>query len=499
METTLTQSKPKGLKLFFKGFADLYEKLAPKGYIPPQDVELEESLLGACMIDKPAANKTVQMIGVRTEDDSPFYRDVHTTIYLSMLKLYEKDSIDLMTVKNQLLIDGKLEEIGGPAYLVGLTSKVVTTVNVESYARIILEKYTARETIRICEEIKLRCFEGEQDVFEMVDEATGYFLSLSAGKSAASRPHKAGERVMETIKLIESASERAVPGVSTGFPEWDRYTQGYSLGSQVVIGAETGLGKSALASYSALQAAKRGEGVLIFSSEMKDLEIYLRFIAAETGIPQSKLRGGLQYRDEFERDEKWRQTTKAVGYLAGLPIWIDDTPGLTPLQIRARTRGVIARHPLSIVVVDYLQLLKPTKERSTDARSYGSISEDLRILWSELNVAGILLSQLSRTEMLFDRQGNPLPKRRPHKGRLKESGSIENDAHDIYLLYHPQEHEKDYNNRDKVTVEVIRDKARAGKRGTHELIFYPSLLKFEEPPPQFPEFDNRDGEQIGAF
>lgn len=477
----MSEPKPQSTRLYLKSMQSLYEKLSPVGLVPPQAVDQEESMLGAMMIDRSSSNRVISIIGDRSFDNSPFYRECNTYVYLSMLSLSNRNEpIDLLTVKSQLVTDGKLEAIGGPAYLVDLTSKVVTTVNVESYARIILEMYMKRELIRVCEEMKLRAFEGELDTFNLLEEATDGLLKLSAGKNAKSRPRKANEVVTSVLKTIERASGGEPPGVAFGFTEIDRLTQGMGKGSQIVLAGGTSDGKSALACYMGLQVAKRGEGVVIFSSEMKDVEIYYRFLAAQTGISQSAIRSGFRWHDEQRKDWEWKEIGKEMMEIGSYPLWIDDTPGLTPLQIRGRLKQITARYPVSLVIVDYLQLLRPSKHEQSREREVSSISSDLRILWSESDVAGLVLSQLNRPEVSYDREGKPKQMPRPVLTRLRESGAIEQDAHDVYFIYHPDGHEVGYDDRDIVNIELIRAKARAGRRGTFQLRFDRPHLRYEE-------------------
>jgi replicative DNA helicase len=466
-------------KGFLKSFQDLFEKLAPGGLVPPQAVPFEQSLLGACMIDKTSWERSYATIGARTTEDTPFYRDAHAIIWNAICGLVAiNEPVDLLEVTNQLRKMGKLDEVGGPSYLVELTTQVVTTVNIESHARVILEKWISRETIRICEETKLRGFEGEFDTFELLDSALDQLMKLSAGRSTSSRPKKASERIKVVLQHIENASKGALPGVSTGFADLDRVTLGLGYGTQTILAAGTSEGKSSLSAFIALNAAKRGEGVVIFSQEMKDIALYLRMLASETGISQHTLKGGLRH----SSDQDWRSVTETMHRLGDLPLWIDDTRKLNPTQIRTRLRQITRSNDIKLVVVDYLQLLQATSKHDSRNHEIESISGDLFSLWGDMNAAGLVLSQLNRGDANSRQPNKPLP--RPQLWSLRESGAIEQDADDVYFVYHPRAHIEGYKGEKKVIVELIHAKARGGATGS-------VWLTFDKPRQSFTECEQR--------
>jgi replicative DNA helicase len=310
-------------RLYLKSFSELYEKLSPKGLVPPQAVDLEESLLGAMMIDKSSANRAVEILGDRSIDDSPFYREAHTLIYRSMIALDNRsEPIDLLTVKNQLSIDGKLEEIGGPSYLVELTTKVVTTVNVESYARIVLEKYIARELIRICEEIKLRAFEGELDTFNLLDEAESFLFELSETRHRRSF-HPIKQLAFDTMKMLDRIKDQhnGLTGVTTGLLDLDNITSGWQNSDLVILAARPSQGKTALALSFARSAAMPAHSmpkipVAVFSLEMGAMQLVLRMLCSEAKVDMQRARKGQM------NDEEWRRMSMTIGRFSEAPMFI---------------------------------------------------------------------------------------------------------------------------------------------------------------------------------
>ncbi len=487
----------KNTRLYLKSFSELYEKLSPHGLIPPQAVDLEEALLGAMMLDKSSANRGIEVLGDRSLDDSPFYRDAHTTIYRAMLTLdHRSEPIDLLTVKTQLSMDGKLEEVGGPAYLVELTSKVVTTVNIESYARIILEKYVARELIRICEEVKLRAFEGELDTFNLLDEAEGYLFQLSETRHRRSF-HPIKQLAFDTMKMLDQIKDQhnGLTGVTTGLLDLDQLTSGWQPSDLVILAARPSQGKTALALSFARNAALPQHPmpkvpVAIFSLEMGAQQLVLRMLCAEAKVDMQKARKGQM------NDEEWRRMSLTIGRLSESPIFIDDTPGITPLEIRAKARRLKARHNIGLVIVDYLQLMSAGRNMESREREISMISRSLKALAKELNIPVIALSQLNRSvETRNDR--------RPMLSDLRESGAIEQDADVVLFIYRAETYglETTMVKGESVpaagVAEVIIGKQRNGPIGEVAANFQKQFGRFENYA-NWPEFDALPESAIGG-
>ena len=464
---------------FLKSFQDLYEKLAPGGLVPPQAIEFEQALLGACLTDKTSWESAYAIIGTQPVEESPFYRPPDILIWRAICELIaQNEPVDLLTTTGKLRQLGKLDEAGGPLYLADLTAQAVMAADIGSYARIILQKWRAREGIRIGQMMSLKHFEGEEDTDGLIEQALDQLMALSAGRSASSRPKKASERIKVVLQHIENASKGALPGVSTGFADLDRVTLGLGYGTQTILAAGTSEGKSSLSAFMALNAAKRGEGVVIFSQEMKDIALYLRMLASETGISQHTLKGGLRH----SSDQDWKSVTETMHRLGDLPLWIDDTRKLNPTQIRTRLRQITRSNDIKLVVVDYLQLLQATSKHDSRNHEIESISGDLFSLWGDMNAAGLVLSQLNRGDANSRQPGKPLP--RPQLWSLRESGAIEQDADDVYFVYHPRAHIEGYKGEKKVIVELIHAKARGGATGS-------VWLTFDKPRQSFTECEQR--------
>jgi replicative DNA helicase len=294
-------------KTYLNSFADLFDKLAVNGLVPPQSVDVERSILGAMMIDKTSVSKVIEIIGDRTLEDSPFYREQHTHIYRAIIALDDiSEPIDLLSVTNKLRQDGKLEACGGSAYLVELTSEVITTANVEAHARIILEKHVAREIIRTCEEIKLRAFMGEEDTFDLLDQAEAALFRLSESKHRKSFQHMKG-LAFEAVEALEKIHGQAtgITGVTSGLRDLDNLTSGWQKSDLIILAARPSQGKTALSLTFARNAAMMPEkdkrtGVAYFSLEMGAMQLVLRLLCAEAKVDMQRARKGQL------NDEEWR-------------------------------------------------------------------------------------------------------------------------------------------------------------------------------------------------
>lgn len=416
-------------KNYLRSFSDLYERLASEGLVPPQSIEVEQSVLGAMLIDKQAANKVLETIGERTHEDSPFYRDAHTIIYNAMLTLDGRsEQIDLLSVTNQLRLDGKLDLIGGPSYLVELTTRVVTTANVETHSRIILEKFVARELIRTCEEMKMRAFAGEEDTFELLDQAEGALFKLSE-----SRHRKTVQQIkplaLDTLELLDKIDGRhsGITGVASGLTELDNLTSGWQKSDLIIVAARPSQGKTALSLSFARNAAladKKEErvGVAYFSLEMSAMQLVLRLLCSEAKVDMQRARKGQLTHEE------WTRIPPAMGRLTQAPIFIDDTPAITALELRAKCRRLKAQENIGLVVVDYLQLMGSARHMESREREISMISRSLKALAKELNIPVIALSQLNRSV-------ESRTEKRPMLSDLRESGAIEQDADVVMFIY----------------------------------------------------------------
>ncbi len=463
-------------RAYLKSFSELYERVSGTGLIPPQAVEIEQSLIGAMMIDKVAANKVMEVLGDRTLEDSPFYRDGHTAIYRAMVDLDSKsEPIDLLSVTSRLRLNGTLEEIGGPAYLVELTSKVVTTANVEAHSRLLLEKYLARELIRTCEEVKLRAFIGEDDTFELLDQAESSLFRLSETRHRRSfmRMDKLSHEAMEHLQFIHD-HHTAVTGVASGLTDLDELTSGWQKTDLIILAARPSQGKTALALTLARNAAlnpvkEHRVPVAVFSLEMGAQQLVLRLLCSEAQVDmQSARKGKLS-------GEDWKKVSHAISRLHEAPIFIDDTAGITPLELRAKCRRLKATENIGMVIVDYLQLMEVTRSMDSREREISTISRSLKALAKELNVPVIALSQLNRGV-------ESRPDKRPMLSDLRESGAIEQDADIVMFIYRPETYSIETYDDGKPTegtAEVIVGKQRNGPIGHVRVAFRGNVGRFD--------------------
>ncbi len=468
----------RGSKNYLRSFSELYDRVAGTGLVPPQAIEVEQALLGAMMLDKQAANKVLEVIGDRTLENSPFYRDNHTAIYRAILALDATgEPIDILSVANRLRADGTFDEVGGTEYLVELTSKVVTTANVEAYARLIIEKFLARELIRTCEETKLRAFTGEDDTFELLDKAESELFKLSETRHRKSFS-KMNRLAHETIEYLEKihARDSHTTGVPSGLHELDEITSGWQKTDLIILAARPSQGKTALALTLARAAAlnpKKEErvGVAVFSLEMGAQQLVLRMLCSEAGVDMQAARKGKLKADD------WRKVASGISKLNEAPIFIDDTPAITPLELRAKCRRLKQTENIGLVIVDYLQLMEAAKFMDSREREISMISRSLKALAKELDIPVIALSQLNRA---IESRGDK--HKRPMLSDLRESGAIEQDADLVLFIYRPETYGielYDDGTTTQGTAEIIVGKQRNGPIGTARTAFVREYARFE--------------------
>ena len=372
-----------------------------RGKIPPQDLELEEVVLGGMLIEKRGVDEVIDILS-----DEAFYSPAHQKIYAAIYKLF-KDSqpIDLMTVKDQLLKDGTLKEIGGGGYLVYLTERVSSSANIEFHARILIQKYIQRRLIKMSNEIIEEAYDEETDVFDLLDSAEGKLFSITQGNITRTS-ESAKELVIKARKKIEELHNRKeeFSGIPSGFTKVDELTAGWQPTDLIIVAARPAMGKTAFTLSMARNIAVNSKiPVAFFSLEMSSIQLITRLIASETGISSDKLRTGKLNVEDFER-----LNTKTQELLEA-PLYIDDTPSLSIFDLRAKARRMVSKYGVKI----------------------STISRNLKALAKELNLPVIALSQLSRN--VESRPGH----KRPQLSDLRESGAIEQDADIVTFLYRP--------------------------------------------------------------
>jgi replicative DNA helicase len=440
------------------------------GRVQPQAIPLEEAVLGAIMIDKDGFPSIIEIL--RKES---FYLDKNQLIFGVMSDLFGKSQpIDLLTVHEALKKSGQLDTVGGINYLMELTNKVGSAANIEFHARIIAQKFIQRELIRVSTQVIHDSFEDTKDVLELLDEAERGLYEIT-DQNLNTGYESLATLALKAQKEIEAVSQKGseTTGVTTGFLELDKMTNGWQSSDLIIMAARPGMGKTAFTLSLTKNAAESGKGVAFFSLEMANVQLVQRLISMEAEINSSKLRNGQL--EEYE----WRKLHAAVDKLSTLPIFIDDTPGLNIFELRAKCRRLKQNHDISMIVIDYLQLMAgaPNDKRGNREQEISSISRALKGLAKELHVPVIALSQLSRA--VESRGGE----KRPQLSDLRESGAIEQDADIVSFIYRPGYYgvgEGDLDTPSDLS-EIIIAKHRNGGLGTVNLRFVPHFVKFEDP------------------
>jgi replicative DNA helicase len=444
----------------------------PAGKLPPQALELEAAVLGALMLEKDALTTVIDILKERS-----FYKDGHQRIFKAILNLFDKsEPIDILTVTHELREMGELEAAGGAHYVANLTFKVNSAANVEYHARIITENAIKRELINIASTIQRDAFEDTTDVFNLLDNTEQALFEVSESnirKNFDDMRSLMGKAIKE---LEEKKNQKdGLTGVPSGFSALDRVTSGWQPSDLVIIAARPGMGKTAFVVSAMRNAAVEfKKPVAIFSLEMSSLQLVNRLISAEAELDSEKIKKGNL------ADYEWAQLNHKISALSSAPIYIDDTPGLSIRELRTKCRRLKAHHDISMIIIDYLQLMTG----NTDGKGGGnreqeiaSISRALKGIAKELNVPVLALSQLSRS--VETRGGD----KKPQLSDLRESGSIEQDADMVVFLYRPEYYkitEDEMGNPTQGTGEVIIAKHRNGSLETVQLKFIGKFTKFAD-------------------
>ncbi|MCX7571816.1 replicative DNA helicase [Tumebacillus sp. DT12] len=430
--------------------------------VPPQNIEAEQAVLGAILIEADALTTVSELL--QTED---FYRKTHQMIFEAILKTANNgDPVDLVTVTAALQNEGQIDDVGGVAYLAHLANAVPTAANVEYYATLVREKSVLRRLINTATKIASTGYETGVDVEDMLGDAEKRILEISQQGALGKGFTPIKDVLLGTFERIEFLfnNKGNVTGIPSGYPDLDKMTNGFNRSDLIILAARPAVGKTAFALNIAQNIAVRArETVAIFSLEMGAEQLVQRMLCAEANIDAGKMRSG------FLDEDDWPKLTMAVGTLSEAPIYIDDTPGITVQDIRAKCRRLKAEHGIGLIMIDYLQLIQGRGKGDNRQQEVSEISRTLKLIARELNVPVIALSQLSRS--VESRQD-----KRPMMSDLRESGSIEQDADIVSFLYRD-----DYYNPEserKNIVEFIIAKQRSGPTGTVELVFLKNFNKF---------------------
>ena len=432
--------------------------------LPPHSIEAEESILSAILLDN---NRLYDIVDIITSED--FYRSAHQIIFEAATELFNQhNAADLVTVTNHLREKGTLEQIGGATYLAKLVNTVPLAANVEQYARIIRDKSSLRKLIEKANSIVNRCYEERGKADELIDYAEASIFEISDDK-APKAFHSISELLSANIDTLEErqGNKSALTGVPSGFTMLDNMTSGFQKSDLIIIAARPAMGKTSLALNIARNAAVDSNvPVAVFSLEMSKEQLSLRLLTSEARLNSARLRSG------FFSNDDWVRLTGAADILQHAPIYIDDSPSVSPMDIRAKARRIKKEKDLGLIIIDYLQLMKTSVSGERRDLEISEISRSLKILAKELNIPIIALSQLNR--MLEQRSD-----KRPMLSDLRESGALEQDADVVAFIYRDEVYNKADDNSNKGKAEVILGKQRNGPTGTAYLAFLDAYTRFE--------------------
>ena len=436
---------------------------APYG-LPPQNIEAEEAIISAILIDNDALLDVIEVLGPQD-----FYRTAHQKIYAAITDLFDKaEPVDLVTLANKLKEMGQLEKIGGASYLARLVDTVPLAVNARHYAKIIHDKASLRRLIEKANAIIKRCFEERGEADDVVDFAESAVFEISEKKARQSF-FPLSKIILGNIETLEEkqGNRSLVTGVPTGFTQLDTLTSGLQNSDLIILAARPSMGKTALALNIARHAAVEANiPVAVFSLEMSKEQLSLRMLCSEARIDSSRLRGG------FFSMEDWHRLTDAAGILSECPIYIDDSPSLSAMEIRAKARRLKMDKNIGLIIIDYLQLMQGRSSAERRDLEISEISRALKALAKELELPVMALSQLNR--MLEQRTD-----KRPRLSDLRESGALEQDADVVAFIYRDEVYNKEEDNPNRGTAEILLSKQRNGPTGDVYLTFLNSYTRFE--------------------
>ncbi len=437
----------------------------------PHNLDAEKSVLGAILIDNNAINLAIENIGA-----ADFFRVAHRLIFEAMIGLNQhNDPIDLITLSDQLNRVGRLDEAGGAAYISQLTDGVPRALNVQHYAKIVKEKSTLRALIQSATEVLTRAYDGEAEADIQLDEAERSIFEIAEGRLRSGFV-PVGQLVDNSYQLLEKLAQQkgAITGVPTGFKDLDEMTSGFQPGDLVILAARPGVGKTSFVLNVAVNAAKQaGLSVGVFSLEMSKEQLFLRLLTSEARVDGHRMRTGYLGEQDYDR------IAGSLSQLHDLKVFIDDTPSVGVLEMRAKSRRLKKEHGLDLLIIDYLQLMQGGGRFESRQVELASISRSLKILAKELGIPIIALSQLSRAaEARSDH--------RPQLSDLRESGALEQDADIVMFIFRAEMYntpeEQNPENDNKAT--IIVGKQRNGPTGDVDLAFLKSFTRFESLAPE---------------
>ncbi len=432
--------------------------------VPPYSLEAERSVLGGILLENNAIHGVVEHISA-----SDFYSEANVQIFQAMLDLFSRGQpVDTITVREELSKHSKLQSAGGDEYLLELTNTIPAVVNIESHSKIIREKSVIRKLISACHEVAAGGYGDYGDFETFLDQSEKSIFSVVKERERNPTQHIAAV-VKATFEEIDQAAKNKghVIGLPTGFDKLDHMTAGLHPGDLVIVAGRPGMGKTAFALNIGVNACiARKKTTAIFSLEMASEQLVRRMLCSEARVDGSRLRTGHLLRED------WPKLVAAAGLVSGLPIWVDDTPALTLMELRGKSRRLMAEHDLGLIVVDYMQLMRSGSRNESREQEISEISRSLKALAKELRVPVLALSQLNRG---VESRGNK--DKRPQLSDLRESGAIEQDADTIMFIYRDEVYNKD--TPDVGIAEVIIGKQRSGPVGVMRCRFFNEYTRFE--------------------
>jgi len=432
--------------------------------IPPQNLEAEESILSAILLDN---STLLDVLETLTPED--FYRSAHAKIFTAVTELFTKNEpVDLVTLANILKEKGQLDEIGGATYLARLVDTAPLAVNAQHYARIVHDKAALRQLIERSNDITTRCFEDSGNVDDVIDYAERAIFEIAGNKNKKSF-YPLSQIIVKNIDTLEErqGNKAFVTGVSTGFSRLDNLTSGFQNSDLIILAARPSMGKTALALNIARNVAIDDQKpVALFSIEMSKEQLSMRLLCSEARIDSNRLRSGF-----FSRED-WVSLTNAAEVLSEAEIYIDDSPDLSAMSIRAKARRLKMDKKIGLIIIDYIQLMKGRASAERRDLEISEISRGLKALAKELELPVIALSQLNRK--LEERHD-----KRPQLSDLRESGALEQDADVVAFIYRDEVYNKDENNPNKGTAELLLKKQRNGPTGEVKMAFISAYTRFE--------------------
>jgi replicative DNA helicase len=431
--------------------------------VPPQNNEAEMAVLGCMLIEEEAISTAIEHVA--PED---FYKDAHKTIYAGIVRLYdERKAVDLITLVERLKSENALEAVGGAGYLAGLTNVVPTAANVAHYARIVKEKHVLRLLIQHATQIVTEAYSTEENVTEVLDRAERAIFEIADRRAGQGAIVSLKELVKESMEVIDRLhqNKKHVTGIPTGFADLDIMTAGLQNSDLIIIAGRPSMGKSAFA-INVLEHAALIEKtpVAFFSLEMSKEQLTQRLLCSQARVDASKVRTG------FLSTEHWRSLADAAGKLSEANFFIDDTPAISVLELRAKARRLKAQHDIKLIALDYMQIMRGSPNAESRQQEISEISRSLKALARELNIPVVAISQLSRAvESRTDH--------RPQLSDLRESGAIEQDADVVILLTREEYYNPTEQNRGIAEINVA--KQRNGATGVLKMTFIREFTRFE--------------------